>query len=495
MSFEAELKAARSGRVDSERLGELARTALAQQREEDVLPLLARTARNDARLWQWKGLLERALDEHAEALKSFAEAGRFAPNDGGIAHGHARVALEAGVASIPLFSRALQLAPDNAQVYLGLTAARIAAGEGEQAEADLDQILARSSLWIEGHKQLAQVRSLLGRREHAYDSLDRALAAQPQQSALWQALFDLEVQAEDYERLSESAEAARSAGVPAQVTRTYAFIAASELGRTSSADELLKVGGAGVPPVWLVRHALRNGRMEEAVRLIDSQLSGPKAADIWPYAETAWRMTGDPRLEWLAGDSSLISIIDLGEELAAIPGLNDLLRSLHAVSGRYLNQSVRGGSQTDGPLLSRIEPEIRALRAIIVRAVEGHVARFGSLPDSHPQKMAGARRIRFSGSWSVRLVDGGFHSVHVHPRGWISSALYLGLPEKLSDEEGWLTLSEPPPELRLDLAPARTVPPKIGQLVLFPSWMWHGTRPFPTGERLSVAFDVAPPVS
>lgn len=495
MSFEAELKAARSGQVDSEQLGELARSSLAEQREEEVLPLLADAAGNDARLWQWKGLLERALDEHAGALKSFAEASRLAPNDAGIAHGQARVALEAGVPSIPLFVRALQLAPGNPQVYLGLTAARIAAGEGKQAEADLEQILARSPLWIEGHKQLAQVRSLLGRREHAYGSLERALGGHPQQSALWQALFDLEVQAEDYERLSESVEAARSAGVPAQVTRTYAFIAASELERADAANELLSVGNASVPPVWLVRHNLRNGRIDEAVRLIDSELEGPKAADIWPYAETVWRMTRDPRFEWLSGDANLISVFDLREELATIPDLTTLLRSLHAVSGRYLNQSVRGGSQTDGPLFSRIEPEIRSLRSIIAGAVEQHVARFGSLPDLHPQKMAAGKRVRFTGSWSVRLTDGGFHSVHVHPRGWISSALYLGLPENLSEEEGWLTLGEPPPELGLDLGPMRTVPPKLGQLVLFPSWMWHGTRPFPEGERLTVAFDVAPPAS
>jgi hypothetical protein len=209
----------------------------------------------------------------------------------------------------------------------------------------------------------------------------------------------------------------------------------------------------------------------------------------------AWRLSGDPRLQWLTGDPNLVSVIDLSAELAAIPNLCDLLRSLHAVSGRYLNQSVRGGSQTDGPLFSRIEPEIRALRALIVDAVEKHVGRFQSLPDSHPQKKsAGAKRIRFTGSWSVRLADGGFHSNHVHPRGWISSALYLSLPERLRGEEGWLTLGEPPKELGLDLDPTRMVEPKVGQLVLFPSWMFHGTRPFPKGERLTVAFDVAPPL-
>ena len=40
---------------------------------------------------------------------------------------------------------------------------------------------------------------------------------------------------------------------------------------------------------------------------------------------------------------------------------------------------------------------------------------------------------------------------------------------------------------------ARYVEPRPGRLVLFPSWMWHGTVPFGAGERLTVAFDVAPP--
>jgi tetratricopeptide (TPR) repeat protein len=494
MSFEEDLKAARARRQDGELLGALARTALAEQREDEVLPLLseAAAAKKNARLSQWKGLLERALDEHSDALRSFAEAARLAPSDAGIAHGHARVALEAGVPAAELFEHALRLAPDNGQVYLGLVAARIAAGDGERAEAELDAILARSPLWLDGHRQLAQVRALLGRRERAFDSLRRAIAIQPGQPALWQTLFDLEVQAEDYALLDRSLEEARAAAIPPDEMRAYEFIAASELGRSDQADRLGSQGD--IPPVWLVRHLLRNGRLEEAIALIDAELAGPGAAEIRPYAETAWRLSGDPRLDWLTGNSDLVSVIDLSERLAAIPALPNVLRHLHATSGRYLDQSVRGGSQTDGPLFSRIEPEIRTLHSIIADAVERHVARFQSLPDGHPQKhsLAG-KRVRFSGSWSVRLVDGGFHTSHVHPRGWISSALYLSLPAEMTGDEGWLALGEPPPELRLGLEPTRMIEPKVGQLVLFPSWMWHGTRPFPSGERLTVAFDVAPP--
>ena len=494
MSFEDELKAVkRSGQADGERLGELARAALEEQREDEVLPLLASAARasRDARLWQWKGLLERAIDEHGDALQSFVQAAQLAPNDAGIAHGHARVALEAGTPAIELFVRALRLAPSDPQVYIGLNAARIAEGRAEEAEAELDRVLERSPMFLDGHRQLAQLRALRGRREHAFDSLERAIASNPRVPALRQTLCDLQVLGEDYALLNQTVERATAAGISAGAMRTYAFIAASELGEMAPADVLLS-GEIAAP--WRVRHYLRNSRIDEASKLVDSELITPRAADMWPYAETTWRLGGDPRLEWLTGDANLVSVIDLSDGLAAIPGLAERLRSLHEVSGRYLNQSVRGGSQTDGPLFSRIEPEIRALRALISSAAEGYARNLGSLPDGHPTKLSAGKSVRFSGSWSVRLVDGGFHANHVHPQGWISSALYVSLPRELGEGEGWLTLGEPPAELGLDFPPTRMIEPKIGQLVLFPSWMFHGTRPFPAGERLTVAFDVAPPV-
>ena len=115
----------------------------------------------------------------------------------------------------------------------------------------------------------------------------------------------------------------------------------------------------------------------------------------------------------------------------------------------------------------------------------------------HP--LLGPRRdrpIRFAGSWSVRLRDAGFHISHVHPQGWISSALYIALPEAIDGGDphaGWLSLGDPPSTLAPTVPGARHVEPKPGRLVLFPSWMWHGTVPFERGERLTVAFDVALP--
>ena len=41
--------------------------------------------------------------------------------------------------------------------------------------------------------------------------------------------------------------------------------------------------------------------------------------------------------------------------------------------------------------------------------------------------------------------------------------------------------------------PEYAVRPEPGRLVLFPSYLWHGTAPFETDEsRLTIAFDVLP---
>ena len=233
--------------------------------------------------------------------------------------------------------------------------------------------------------------------------------------------------------------------------------------------------------------------------MIDRQLEGPQAPQFWPYASLAWRLAGDPRWEWLEADGKLVSAIDLTDRLPPLDDLAALLRSLHVATGEYLDQSVRGGTQTDGPLLSRIEPQIRTLRAAIASAVEEYLAALPPIDRKHPLlKERRDQLVRFSGSWSVRLRGAGYHANHVHPQGWISSALYVALPNRTEGEAqhaGWLKIGEPPQELGIDLPPVRLIEPKPGRLVLFPSWMWHGTVPFTEGERLSVAFDVKRPAA
>jgi hypothetical protein len=94
------------------------------------------------------------------------------------------------------------------------------------------------------------------------------------------------------------------------------------------------------------------------------------------------------------------------------------------------------------------------------------------------------------------LRNDGFHHNHVHPRGWISSACYVALPDGMYDpesREGVLTFGEPGILTTPALPAEHEVRPEAGMLVLFPSYFWHGTVPISgTQTRLTVAFDAVP---
>ena len=171
------------------------------------------------------------------------------------------------------------------------------------------------------------------------------------------------------------------------------------------------------------------------------------------------------------------------------------LDPLHRSQAAPGDQSLRGGTQTSGALFDRPDPAIQAFRSAVLDAAERAIA---DLPDdpAHPFLRRKAKRLGVAGSWSVRLSAAGHHIPHVHHQGWMSSAYYARLPESVAAEneqhQGWIQFGVPPAILGLDLAPRRVVQPKPGRLVLFPSYLWHGTIPFESGDRLTAAFDFLP---
>jgi len=483
---------------DPDALADLARLALEEGEEEAALRVIAPAAEGsgDARLWQWTGLLNRALDDHALALDAFASAARFDPDNASIAHGHARVALEAGLDARALFDRALVLGVSG-DVILGRGAARFAMGEGKAVAADLATLLDHNPLWGEGHVQWAQLSAMNGNAADATATIDRALARHSNEPALWHTAIHILTSAGRHAEAWEYADRAIAATADPSGFALARAAALSDSGEAGEAEQAFAALGEPASPahaVHLSRHLIRLERWAPLAGLVDRWTVGESAHAFWPYASIAWRMTGDARWSWLEGDERLVRTYDLLLGERALDDLAAKLRLLHAGSGRFLDQSVRGGTQTDGPLFSRLDPEIRTLRETVETAVADYRAGLPPIDASHPMlRHRRDRRLRFAGSWSVRLSGAGFHSNHVHSQGWISSAFYVSVPPDLPPDQGWLTLGEPQAELGLDLPALHRVEPRPGRLVLFPSMMWHGTLPFAQGERLTVAFDVARP--
>lgn len=134
------------------------------------------------------------------------------------------------------------------------------------------------------------------------------------------------------------------------------------------------------------------------------------------------------------------------------------------------------------------------LKSSIAQAVQRYIATMPEDPD-HPFLSRRRERFRFSGAWSSRMQGGGYHLNHIH-NGWISSVYYVEVPEIAADtaeKQGWLKFGEPPVDLGFGDSIRRLVQPKPGRLVLFPSYLWHGTVPYDSQEpRMTIAFDALP---
>ncbi|QNP39659.1 tetratricopeptide repeat protein [Lysobacter solisilvae (ex Woo and Kim 2020)] len=240
-----------------------------------------------------------------------------------------------------------------------------------------------------------------------------------------------------------------------------------------------------------------------AARASDVLQQDPWNQQALAYLATAWRLLGDEREFWLCDYGRLVQAIDVevppgfGDRDEFLVALAATLDTLHLAAREPLPESVRGGSQTPGQLFGRRDPVIESTRQALQQAAGRWLAQLPADP-AHPFLQRNVGRTRFAGSWSVKLWQAGRHANHIHSQGWISSAFYVQLPPSMRDaadgaEAGCIQFGQPPQELGLPLPPRRVIRPQPGKLVLFPSYLWHGTVPFDDSEpRVTVAFDLVP---
>jgi tetratricopeptide (TPR) repeat protein len=450
----------------------------------------------DADLWQALGAALRSAGELARAASAFDRALRIRPDDPLALLAVARTEQERGLDARPAYARALARAPGRPELRLGQAVASLSMGDVAGAIRDAETLVRDHPTWTEAQSALARMRWQQGDEDGFTRGFEEALAVAQHEGPLWAAYLRALARAGRTVRVYEDAARARAALGRSATLDMIEARAASEAGDVERADRLFEpLLGVDLPEAHLLMlpHWLRYGRPERAAALADRMRRGPHAGLAVPYLGTAWRVLGDPRAAWLEERAGLIVVERLDIDLDALAAV---LRRLHMTRNAPLDQSLRGGTQTEGALFVREEPAIRALAEAAAAAVARYVSALPPVEEDHPFLSMPRGPMRFSGSWSVRLTDGGHHVAHVHDQGRVSSAFYVALPHIPAGEEverdGWLMLGEPPATLGLSLPPLAEVRPEQGKLALFPSTMWHGTRPFAAGERLTAAFDMVP---
>ena len=165
------------------------------------------------------------------------------------------------------------------------------------------------------------------------------------------------------------------------------------------------------------------------------------------------------------------------------------LDELHIYSEAPVNQTLRGGSQTNPNLVHAKTPAISAFLKAAQTPISTYIKTIGTDP-SHPFLRRNLGGFRIRSGWSVSLRPNGHHVNHVHPEGWISSSYYVDVP-KSKGREGSIVFGEP--SIDMGLPPELEIKPTAGTLVLFPSYLWHGTVPFKAGKRrLTLPIDIMP---
>lgn len=250
----------------------------------------------------------------------------------------------------------------------------------------------------------------------------------------------------------------------------------------------------------LVTALIACGQGADALPMLDARLhEAPHDQYAIALRYTAWRVLSDPRALGPDDYAALVRGYELSPPSTS-PSLpvwmSDVAASLarlHPFQAHPFDQSIRGGVQAPMDPRRVGDPVLESVFAALDAPIDAYVDAMARRLDPMSVRAGGAWDM--TGAWSVRLRAGGRHTDHVHPRGWVSSALHIAVPAPTPEapRAGWLRFGAAKLGVGLELAAEHWVEPRPGRVVLFPSWLWHGTEPFTgPGERLTIAFDVQP---
>ncbi len=405
------------------------------------------------------------------------------------------------------YERACQLGLDRGELYQNLGSAQVDAQDMNAAIQAYRLAIQRSPEDIISHRNLNKLlweQELLD--EHLQSYRD-ALTLNPASEALALAYGTALNQQEAYEDaehvlMNALQHAPQSSELKSLLAYAYEGQREWEQALRMHADAVAGPDSTANHRVSYARALLACERPEEAlIHAEEATRQTPFNQRAIAYLGLCWRMLGDEGDATINDYDNFIKIYELPlpERFSNIEEfkrqLATVLDSLHLGKRHPPEQTLRGGTQTHGDLFDRQEPEILELVDGLKQCIQDYIDK---LPrnDAHPLLMRYSDRFNFSASWSVRLQRAGYHTMHVHPLGWISSAYYVQVPQEVSGSDthgGGIKFGEADIDLGWRGWALRTIQPLPGRLVLFPSYMWHGTVPYESSEpRMTVAFDVVP---
>lgn len=177
------------------------------------------------------------------------------------------------------------------------------------------------------------------------------------------------------------------------------------------------------------------------------------------------------------------------------PLLKQLLNDIEQADIEEKSQGrLHHGVQSAGNLFKRPEASFQQVGELVAKAIDQYRDSFKSEACSFVRHFP--KKTVIASAWYVKMKQGGHLTSHIHEEGWVSGSLYLALPTQKADEhEGSIELSTHGDDYpkQHDNFPTKTISPAVGDVVMFPSSVFHRTLAFSADEnRICIAFDLKP---
>lgn len=404
----------------------------------------------------------------------------------------------------PLIRRAVQLTPQSKDAWLLLGNLMGDLSRHEESIAAFQTAIQHDPLNRDAHRNLARRLWTLGRLDDVFTAIYAVMRAQPQSARALDIAAELQAEFGFVDAAMQNCALALTLAPddPSVLRRQSALLLRAD--RPAEAVPLLQQLSANHPDNLPVRNDLALALLRSGDRAAARRVALQTLA-TFPHDQYALALLGTlDRLEDVENHGEIdacLAVFDLPppegwtDQQSFISDCLAVLDRLHDTVNEPIHLTLRKGTQTSANLFAqRTDAPLVALRAQILAAVHGYVDAMPTKP-SHPYFGRRTKGLSFAGSWSSRLRDGGFHTHHIHPEGWISGVYYLQVPPaaEAGDQSGWLTFGVPNLGPETSLPALHAVQPRPGRLVLFPSYFWHGTVPFQDEiPRITIAFDLVP---
>ena len=447
--------------------------------------------------WKVLGAIYQATDRIKEALIASQKCVELAPQDaeahfnlGVLLKEQAR--LEEAEAS---YAQAIALKPDYAEAHTNLGNTLKELGRSKEAAETFRQALELEPNFAEAHFNLGITLKELGRLEEAEASLRRATILKPDFAKAHDHLGDLLQILEKFEDAEVCYKKCISlAPLELPITKSMAsrLCAQGKLQKAIILFDSYNTPDSRSRAIECL-HVLGNTeeiykRIKDTVELDDGNLKIAAFASFLAESQqrdTAHRFCRKP-LEFLHF-SNLSSKIENSNSF--ITNLIEDLKNIGAI-WQPPNQSGKGGFKSVGNLFRYSSLNIATLKEIILNEIDVYYEKFQNEECSFIEKWPAKKEIT---GWHIMLKEQGYHNLHIHQEGWLSGVIYLKVVPSLNKNEGAIIFDIAGPNISESHLPKIIHNPQVGDMVLFPSSLYHGTIPFSTDtDRIVVSFDLKP---